>query len=315
MNEKLGFCTESGYRRIGQQRTTRSNHTMSDHTFNPFIAEKYGINEAIFLNTIIFWTRTNAAKKKNFHEDRYWTYGTPEFYAAYFPYFKPRLIKDIIASCIKQNALIKGNFNKKRYDRTSWYSLSDNILFDLNLDIACLQPNARTIVRNSYNGLDVIRTMDRTDYVPPIPDTYTDTETQTNTTDENLNSSSVVISTSTDKTLLSAKLDSDTRTDQQFLMACKFHLEIQGTKKYTNAQKINGLIKIIKKGFETPIGAKGQPPNPVNSGKVNTKFNPEDQDRAHEKRLEEYKAAVNTRNPRKKIMCYNEQVTKSRGVT
>ena len=47
----------------------------------------------------------------------------------------------------------------------------------------------------------------------------------------------------------------------------------------------------------------------------NTKFNPEDQDRAHEKRLEEYKAAVNTRNPRKKIMCYNEQVTKSRGVT
>jgi len=149
---------------------------MSDHTFNPFIAKKYGINEAIFLNTIIFWTRTNAAKNKNFHDDRYWTYGTPEFYANYFPYFKPRLIKDIIASCIKQNALIKGGFNEKKYDRTAWYSLSNNVLSELDLDVTCLKPKPSTIVRITYDPLDGLRTMDRTDYVPPIPDSKTDSK-------------------------------------------------------------------------------------------------------------------------------------------
>jgi len=155
---------------------------MSDHSFNPFIAEKYGINEAIFIQNMIFWTRTNSAKDNNHHEERYWCFGTPDYFSKYFPYFKTRLIKDIINSCLKLGLLIKGNFNKKGYDRTNWFSLSDKMLIELNLDRTCLQPWPGLIVRKTSNALDEKRPMDRTENVQPIPDTKPDTKPLKDTT-------------------------------------------------------------------------------------------------------------------------------------
>ncbi len=158
---------------------------MSDHSFNPFIAKKHGINEAIIVNSFIFWTRTNSSNDKNLHEDRYWCFGTPEYFSKFFPYFKPRLIKDIIKSCLDKDILIKGNFNKKGYDKTNWYSLSDSILTELNLDKTCLQPAPALIGRITSNGSDGLRPMDRTDYVQPIPVTKTVTKAVTKKTNNN----------------------------------------------------------------------------------------------------------------------------------
>jgi len=149
------------------------------HHFDTSIAKEYGVNVAIFVDSMTFWTRTNAANNHNFHEDRYWSYGTPEFFANYFPYWKPRLIKDIIKKCRDEGLLLKNNFNKQGYDRTSWYSLSDKALTELNLDITCLKPAETLIGRKSSNGLDVKRTMDETKNVRPIPDTKAVTKPDT----------------------------------------------------------------------------------------------------------------------------------------
>jgi hypothetical protein len=113
---------------------------MFDHSFNPFIAKKYGVNEAILINTFIFWTRTNSAKECNFHEGRYWVFGTSAYFAKYYPYFTARQIKYALANLFKSGALLKGRFNKNAYDKTNWYSLSDNLLNELNLDKTCLNP-------------------------------------------------------------------------------------------------------------------------------------------------------------------------------
>jgi hypothetical protein len=113
---------------------------MSDHSFNPFIAKKYNINVAILLNSFVFWTRTNSAKEENFHEDRFWCFGTPEYFSKYFPYFTIKQIKYALQQAIEFELLIKSNFNKKGYDRTSWYSLSDKALIEFNLDRTCLKP-------------------------------------------------------------------------------------------------------------------------------------------------------------------------------
>jgi hypothetical protein len=111
---------------------------MSDHNFNPFIAKKYGINEAVLINTFIFWTRTNAAKGDNFHNGRFWFYGTPEYFTKFFNYLNSRQLRYALTKLVKSGALLKSCFNKKAYDRTSWYSLSDNLLIELNLDRTCL---------------------------------------------------------------------------------------------------------------------------------------------------------------------------------
>lgn len=154
---------------------------MSDHSFNPLIAKKYGVHQSIFINTAIFWTRTNAASNKNFHNDRYWFFGTPEYFAKFFMYLTPRQIKYTLEKLVKDRLLIKGNFNKQGYDRTCWYSLSDELLNELNLDKTCLQtasglirqfcPSHRTILSN---GSDKI--------VRPIPDTKPDTKPVTKKT-------------------------------------------------------------------------------------------------------------------------------------
>ena len=146
------------------------------HHFDTEIAKEYGVNIAIFLDNMAFWTRTNASNKQNLHEDRYWSYGTPEFFANYFPYWKPRLIKDIIKKCKDEGLLLKNNFNKKGYDRTSWYALSDKALIALNLDRTCLKPAETLIGRKTSYPLDVKRTMDETKNVRPIPDTKPDTK-------------------------------------------------------------------------------------------------------------------------------------------
>lgn len=139
---------------------------MTDHSFNPFIAEKYSIHEAIFINNMIFWTRINASNQSNYHDGRYWTYGTPKFYSRYFPYFTSRQMKDVINKCLKNGLIIKGNYNKKGFDRTNWYALSDKALFELNLDKTCLKPRQAS--------LDEIRPMHWTESVQPIPDTKPD---------------------------------------------------------------------------------------------------------------------------------------------
>ena len=66
---------------------------MSGQSFNTLLAKKYGIVEAILIDSQIFWTKTNAAKGENFHDGRFWSYGTPEFFTKYFPYLTSSQIK------------------------------------------------------------------------------------------------------------------------------------------------------------------------------------------------------------------------------
>lgn len=149
---------------------------MSDHSFNPILAKKYGVNEAILINNFIFWTRTNAAKQSNFHDDRYWFYGTPEYFARYFVYFTPKQIKYAINNLVEDGFLLKGNYNEKSYDKTGWYSLSDMALNELNLDKTCLQP-AKTLIGQNC-PIDKTKLSYPSDkIVLPIPDTKPDTKT------------------------------------------------------------------------------------------------------------------------------------------
>ena len=106
---------------------------MSDNEYNKKkmhyyyieMANYYGVEEAIMLNHLIYWIATNSMNHNNYIEDKYWTYSTIEDFKKYFTYWTTSQIRRILKSLADQGAIIRGNHNKCKYDRTIWYCLND----------------------------------------------------------------------------------------------------------------------------------------------------------------------------------------------
>jgi hypothetical protein len=242
---------------------------MSNHSFNPIIAKKFGVHAAIFIDSLIYWTRTNAANKHNFRNGRYWSYGTPEFFLTYFNYLSPRQIQYTLMKLTKNGIFLKDNFNQKGYDRTNWYSLSDEILLELNLDITCLQPNPRLI--RQICSMDSTNLSDGLDkFVRPIPDTKPNIKTTTTTTTQSENKtknpesvSSVVVSNSLTpidrlrEAYRAKPVTTDNITNEdEFIDAAQFSIKTR-TKGISEEQRIFAIIKLVSLGtFRDPANWK-----------------------------------------------------------
>lgn len=97
----------------------------SQHHFDIEVAAKYGMDVATFLQNLSFWTAHNKANKKNYYEDRYWTYNTLEAFTEIFPYWSKSQIKRLIVKMINLGLIMKSKFNDNPYDHTPWYALTD----------------------------------------------------------------------------------------------------------------------------------------------------------------------------------------------
>jgi len=155
------------------------NYSSLHHSFDIHLAAEYGIEEAIIIHHFEHWIGVNARLDRNFHEGRYWTYQTLDDIAAHFPYWSKDQIVTIIERLCNgksrfektkkfEPVLIKGNFNKAKYDRTVWYAFVDEKKFSklCNHKKAIVEPQDR-------NG----------GTTTPIPDTkpYTKTDNKKNT--------------------------------------------------------------------------------------------------------------------------------------
>ena len=86
----------------------------------------FGYREAVILSQFMYWTGFNRNKKQHFHDGRYWTYSSiSTLQSSYFPFWSESQIRRGIISLFKQNVILKGNYNKIRYDKTTWYALRD----------------------------------------------------------------------------------------------------------------------------------------------------------------------------------------------
>lgn len=93
--------------------------------FESNVAEVVGVDGAIMLTNFQFWVNKNIANEKHFYEGTYWTYNTLEAYAKLFPFWSLKQVRRIIDNLEKDGYILKGNFNKKGYDRTTWYALTE----------------------------------------------------------------------------------------------------------------------------------------------------------------------------------------------
>ena len=91
----------------------------------PVLAKIIGLNEAIALQQIHYWIENNKEKKseKHFHKGRYWTYNTYKEWLLELPFRSESTVKRTFKSLENMGILITGNFNKKGYDKTKWYTI------------------------------------------------------------------------------------------------------------------------------------------------------------------------------------------------
>ncbi len=152
----------------------------SFHSFDVHLAQKYGIVEAILIHHFSHWIGVNERLKRNFHDGRYWTYQTLDEIAAHFPYITKDEVRNAIERlCLGKTrfskkerefdpVLLRGNFNKTKYDKTHWYSFV--------IPVACGASTTRSgdLEENPL----VLAPHRESDSTTPIPDTIPDTKTK-----------------------------------------------------------------------------------------------------------------------------------------
>ena len=102
-------------------------------TFNSELALKYGGTEiAILLQNLFFWITHNRKKNINCRENKFWSYSSLKGLQEKFPFLSFSQIRNAMNKLIKDGVIIKGNFNKCKYDRTSWWAFkNDQVLNEI----------------------------------------------------------------------------------------------------------------------------------------------------------------------------------------
>ena len=143
-----------------------------EHSFDIEIAKKYGIPTAIILKHLYFWIEKNRANNKHYYDGYYWTYNSKKAFAELFPYMTERQVDYTLKKMIDSGLIIKGEYNKSAYDRTSWYALTDKGLATLQ---NCEIEESPTSQNCEVNKTKLFAQTD--EIVRPIPDINTDNKT------------------------------------------------------------------------------------------------------------------------------------------
>lgn len=99
------------------------------HSFDIDYALKYGVSESIMISNFQFWIQKNKANGTHLHDGRTWTYNSVNAFKEIFPYWNNGQIRRCLESLVKQEVLVKGDFNKNRYERTLWYAFNEESIF------------------------------------------------------------------------------------------------------------------------------------------------------------------------------------------
>jgi len=139
--------------------------TLVKMNFNPDIAKDVGTDAAIIFENICFWVWSNKTsqegreEKPSFIENKWWTYSSGEAFSKQFTWLTIRQIWRNLKKLEKNNYIQTGIFNKVKYDRTKWYSVSGTYIGESrNLEVP------RSVVKS-------------TDRIQPIPNVNTNVST------------------------------------------------------------------------------------------------------------------------------------------
>lgn len=102
---------------------------MTKMYFNKEDAIEFGISEAIVIEYLKFWIKANKKKKIGDYDNHHWTYATYSTIAESFGFMNETQVRYALKKLINSGILITGNYNKFKYDRTTWYAFADEEKF------------------------------------------------------------------------------------------------------------------------------------------------------------------------------------------
>lgn len=130
----------------------------------PSLAVKVGLNEAIILQQLHYWSELNRQQNKNFYNGYYWVYNTYEDWQKQFPFWSAKTIQRAITKLEKLGLVVSDNFNKVKMDRTKWYRIDYEAL--RKLEDSRIGQNDQIVMSKCPNLLDKM--------TKPIPENTTE---------------------------------------------------------------------------------------------------------------------------------------------
>lgn len=94
------------------------------HIFDVELATKYGMEEAIILQNIAFWTQKYIANNEHYHDGLHWLYNSLPAWKNLFPYITENKIRRALGNLIEEGLIVVSNYNENGYNRTKWYALT-----------------------------------------------------------------------------------------------------------------------------------------------------------------------------------------------
>lgn len=94
--------------------------------FDAEICKQVGPVEAILYCHFEYWIKTNLSNGHNINDGRCWMFTSRAGLERFFDFLTESQIRTGIKNLVDAGILIKGNYNKRAGDRTTWYSFADS---------------------------------------------------------------------------------------------------------------------------------------------------------------------------------------------
>lgn len=136
----------------------------------PTLAKAIGLNEAMVLQQIHYWISNPKVGKV--HNAQRWIYNSVrEWQEEQFPFWSTATIARALKS-LRDKGLVEAlDLNDAGYDKTLWYTINYEALNRLQ----------ESIIANCHNGLSQNDIIDSSNMIEPIPETNTESTSETTT--------------------------------------------------------------------------------------------------------------------------------------
>lgn len=126
-----------------------------DHygVYDTDVAMMLDLNCAAVYSLLKGWIKHNQNNNQNFHDGRYWTFNSVKAWSLDLPFLSEKQIRIALEKLENAGLVITGNYNKKSFDRTKWYSVNPPPNRQMQL------PNRANVNAPEGNTIPIINTI------------------------------------------------------------------------------------------------------------------------------------------------------------
>lgn len=96
--------------------------------FSKYVANKAGVNAAIVHAKIAFFVKENIKANRNLVNGQHWTYTTYQELHQTLPFLSVKQIRLAVQKLKDEKLIITDNHNTWKTDKTTWYTIDNEIL-------------------------------------------------------------------------------------------------------------------------------------------------------------------------------------------